>query len=175
MESHPYLLHRQCRLMFATLFQLFGRLHIKAVLSISDLSLEPSSEQQLQAGRQDTCSSDSFSAPSGFLASASTIIISSTQSSSFLSQESPNADVFTQFASLRDSLVLRVDHLSFSWRSMSCFASLPDHIRVGRFRAALVQSRRHVHLPSILWIHVFCSDCSALLHTAKIPAETVVA
>ena len=42
-------------------------------------------------------------------------------------------------------------------------------------RAALVQSRSHAHLPSILWIHVVCSDCSALLHTAQIPAETVVA
>ena len=36
--------------------------------------------------------------------------------------------------------------------------------------AALVQSRSHVHLPSFLWIHIVCSDCSALLDTAQIPA-----
>ena len=120
-ESHPYLLHRQCRFISATLLQLFGRLHIKTVLSIGELSLEPSSEQQLTPVRtilqaEDNCTTDSFSAPSGFFASASTILISSTQSSGFLSQESPITDVFTQFASLRNSLVFGVDFLWFSWR-----------------------------------------------------------
>ena len=42
-------------------------------------------------------------------------------------------------------------------------------------QASLVQSRSSVHLPSCLWIHVVCSGCSAQLHTAQIPAETVVA
>ena len=42
-------------------------------------------------------------------------------------------------------------------------------------RAALVQSHSQVHLPSILWTRVIYSDCSALPHTAQIPAETVVA
>ena len=176
MESHPYLLHRQCRLIAATLFQLFGRLHIKTVLSIGDLSLEPSSEQLFRTilPAEDNCSTDSFSAPSGFFASASTILISTTQSSGFLSQESPVTDMLTQFASLRNSLVL-VDYLWVSWRSMSCFASLHDRIRAGRTERLSFQSRSHVHLPSILWIHVVCSDCAALLHTAQIPAETVVA
>ena len=40
--------------------------------------------------------------------------------------------MFTQFASPRDSLVLAVDYLWFSWRSMSCFASLHDRIQAGR-------------------------------------------
>ena len=117
-----------------------------------------------QTPHQDTVSSnshlsDSFSAPSGFFASASTILISSTQSSGFLSQESPITDVFTQYATLRGSLVLAVDHLWFSWRSMSCFASLHDSIRAGCSEPT--QSRSHVQLPSIMWIHVVCSDCSA--------------
>ena len=81
---------------------------------------------------EDNCSTDSFSAPSGFFASTSTILISSTQSSSFLCQESPITDMFTQFASLRDSLVLAVDYLSFSWRPTSRFASLHDRVRAGR-------------------------------------------
>ena len=54
MESHPYLLHRQCRLISATVLQLFGRLHIKTVLSISDLIPEPSSEQQLTLVQDDS-------------------------------------------------------------------------------------------------------------------------
>ena len=53
MESHPYLLHRQCRLISATLFQLF-RIHIKTVLSNCVLSLEPSSEQQLTLVQDDS-------------------------------------------------------------------------------------------------------------------------
>ena len=81
---------------------------------------------------KDTYSTDSFSAPSVFFASASTILISSTHSSGFLSQESPITDMCAQSASLRDSLVLAVDYLWFSWRSMSCFASLHDRIRAGR-------------------------------------------
>ena len=32
--------------------------------------------------------------------------------------------MFTQFASLRDSLVLAVDYLLFSWRSMSRFLAV---------------------------------------------------
>ena len=45
-ENHPYLLHRQWRLLSAT--------HIKAVLSTIDLSLEPCSEQQLTLVRSDS-------------------------------------------------------------------------------------------------------------------------
>ena len=81
---------------------------------------------------EDNCSTDSFSAPTAFFASASTILISSTQSSGFLSQESPITDMFTQFALFWDWLVLAVDYLSFSWRSMSRFASSHDRIRAGR-------------------------------------------
>ena len=118
---------------------------------------------------------DSFSAPSGFFASASTILISSTQSSGFLTQESPITDTFTQFASLRDSLVLAADYLVvlMAVHELLCVVARPHPS--WSLRAALVQSRSHVHLPSILWIHVVCWDCSALLNTAQIPAETVVA
>ena len=40
--------------------------------------------------------------------------------------------VHAVFVSLRDSLELAVDYWWFSWRSMSCFASMHDRIRAGR-------------------------------------------
>ena len=110
---------------------------IKTVLSIGDLSLEPSSEQQLtlvqdvSACRGQLPNRLVFGSPLGFFASASTILISSTQSSGFLSKEPPITDMFTQLASLKDSLVLAVGYLWFSWRS-TCFASLHDRVRAGR-------------------------------------------
>ena len=114
--------HRQCRLISATLLQLFGRPHIKTVLSISHTC----------AGRfcrQRTTASTTRSR----LLRAS---LPQCRRSSFPQTNTPAScthhDMFTQFASLRDSLVLAVDYLWFSWRSMSCFASLHDRIRAGR-------------------------------------------
>ena len=175
-ESHPYLLHRQCRLISATLFQLFGRLHIKTVLSIGDLSLEPSSEQQLTLVQDDSAGRRQLL--NRLVLGSFGLRCLSVDGSSFpqpnlpasLSQESPITDMCTQFASLTDSLVLVV---LMAVHELLCVVARPRPS--WSLRAALVQSRSHVHLPTILWIHVVCTDCSALLHTAQIPAETVVA
>ena len=180
-ESHPYLLHRQCRLISATLFQLFGRLHIKTGLSISGLSLEPSSEQQLTlvqdgSARQRTIAQQTRAwLPSSFFASASTILISSTQSSGFLSQESPVTDMFHTvcFTQRLVGACCGLLVVLMAIHELLCVIARPHPS--WSLRAALVQFRSHVHPPSILWIRVVCSDCSALLHTAQIPAETVVA
>ena len=158
--------------------QLFGRLHIKTVLSISDLNLEPSSEQQLvhddSAGRGQLLNRlvlGSFGLPC-------------------LSVDNPHF-----LNPIFQLLVPRVTHhghvhaVCFTQRLVgACCGLLVVLMAVHELlcvvarprpswslRAALVQSRSHVHLSSILWIHVICSDCSALLHTAQIPAETVVA
>ena len=169
MQSHPYLLHRQCCLIPATLFQLFGRLHIKTVLSgrqfsplvISVWSLPVSSNSHLFRTilPAEDNSTDSFSAPSGFFDSAPRILVSSTQSSGFLSHGHAHAVCFTQRlvgACCGLLVVLMAIH------ELLCVVARPRPS--WSLRAAPVQSRSHVHLPSILWIHVVCSACSVLLH-----------
>ena len=54
--------------------------------------------------------------------------------------------MFTQFASLRDSLVLALNYLWFSWWFIGCFASLHHRIRAGRCEPE--QQLKHVSILS---------------------------
>ena len=179
-ESRPYLLHRQCRLISATLLQLFGGLHIKTVLSICALSLEPSSEQQLTLVQNDSAGRGQLF--NRLVLGSFELLCLSVDNPQFLNlifwllvprvthHGHVHAVCFTQglVGACCGLLVLLMaihESLCVVARSRPSWS----------LRAALVQSRSHVHLSSILWIHVVCSDCSVLLHTAQIPAETLVA
>ena len=113
-----------------------------------------------------------------FFASASTILISSTQSSA-LSNESTITDVFTPHHGRVHTICFTQKLVGVCCRlvvlvavhQLLCVAARPHPNWSLRF----VQSRNHVHHPSFLWIRVVCSESSVLFHTAQIPTETVVA
>ena len=169
-ESRPYLLHRQCRFDLRDTLATFRRTPHQGQFSpFVALSLEPSSEQQLTLVQNDSAGRGQLF--NRLVLGSFELLCLSVDNPQFL-----NLIFWLLVPRVTQGLVGACCGLLVLLMAIHESLCVVARLRPSwSLRAVLIQSRSHVHLSSVLWIHVVCSDCSVLLHTAQIPAETLVA